>query len=296
MEGNMDTSQGMDGSASEEVKIGVEVVELISAAETDKGKAKEVNEDSFHIKEGEVNGAKFGVYLVADGVTGKGEGGGEMAAQAIERFFGDVLDETPDRLKEVVKFEGEKRDKGVIDILQNMMRVGDRRVRKEAKGESTTATAVIVIGDEAYVVSVGDSRAYLVGEGGEFERLTLDNTEAEAIVSGGESGDVRYGRKASSLIYHLGMSGEKELPEDVLEVEKVKLGKGDKILVCSDGLWGEVKDGSWKGSNESETNDWGVIQDNVRKLSPKRAVKNLVMAANERGGRDNITALVVERR
>ena len=142
-------------------------------------------------------------------------------------------------------------------------------------GMGSTVVAVYVRENEMFIAHAGDARVYLL-RGGEIRLLTEDHTLVHALFKQGtitaRQAEVHPWR--SQLIRHM---GQKRLEFDT---QSLTLADGDRVLLCSDGLNKEVPDdliGQLLGAASS----------------PREAVEVLVEQANERGGRDNITALAV---
>jgi protein phosphatase len=142
----------------------------------------------------------------------------------------------------------------------------------------TTMTAVVVVGREAVVGHVGDSRAYLVS-GGEIGRLTQDHTlAAELVAVGGSKIAIPAGAK-NVLSRCLG--GTRDVEVDISE-DPISLQDEDMLVLCSDGL-----------SNMIEARE---ILDIVNWNDPDRACKLLVNLARDRGAPDNVTVQVARLR
>ncbi|HEU5439285.1 MAG TPA: PP2C family serine/threonine-protein phosphatase [Ktedonobacterales bacterium] len=148
----------------------------------------------------------------------------------------------------------------------------------EARGLGSTVTAALVVGDQAFIANVGDSRTYLL-RGDALTRVTTDHSLVERLVEAGqiEREDV-YEHPHRNLIYRsLGGTTRAEVDVDIF-VERLR--PGDALLLCSDGLWEMVRD-EQLASILTEVTD------------PAAACDLLIERANENGGEDNITAVVL---
>jgi serine/threonine protein phosphatase PrpC len=161
--------------------------------------------------------------------------------------------------------------------LQKVERAHERilaltRERPQLKGMGTTITAVLITGADAAVFNVGDSRTYLF-RGGALKQLTTDHTLAARWAAQGTQRNTRIG--ANKLTRALGAASA--------EVDRVDatLARGDRLLLCSDGLHGVAPEAK-------------IIEVLGTAQTAWEAAKKLVAAAKESGGPDNVTAVVVQ--
>jgi len=239
-------------------------MDLHVASQTDPGRIREQNEDA----------ALTDVPLVAiaDGVGG--HKGGEVASSlALE-----VLDRWKARLHG-------KRGLQAAELLREAIVEANRAVWERAKtddavaGMGTTVTAAWLEGDEAALAHVGDSRAYLL-RGGKLEKLTEDQNVAQQWV---RQGRISEDEAASSPQRHILLQAVGTDPKGIhVEIASIRLQQGDRLLLATDGLHGMVKDAQRIGD---------ILANNA---DPARACADLVAAANEAGGHDNITVVIVD--
>ena len=223
---------------------------------TDTGRQREANEDSLF--------ARAPVFAVADGMGGAQAG--EVASQmAVEAFEGlaDPDDAAPEQLlRDTVQHANQR----IFELAQ-----GDA----SRSGMGTTLTAAIVHGDEISFGHVGDSRAYVYRDG-ELKQITNDHSLVEELRRQGRlTRDQAAEHPQRSVITRaLG-------PEPRVEVDTMTLRAqpGDVYLLCSDGLTTMLSDGDLKA----------VLG---READLQRTARWLVKAANDRGGRDNITVVL----
>lgn len=151
------------------------------------------------------------------------------------------------------------------------------RQHPESAGLGSTVTGALIIGDRAFIANVGDSRTYLLRDG-KLERVTTDHSLVERLVEAGQidRADV-YDHPNRNLIYRSLGAGKAEVEVDIFAE---KLLPGDQLLICSDGLWDMVRDAQIE-SILTEVAD------------PVEACDLLVQRANENGGEDNITVILV---
>jgi serine/threonine protein phosphatase PrpC len=221
---------------------------------TDVGRVREHNEDGYL--------AEAPVFAVADGMGG--HRGGEVASQvALER-----LDEVH-RRGDVALPEA---------VRQANRAVLERAEREEAlSGMGTTITALLAKGDGIELAHVGDSRAYLLRDG-QLRQLTEDHTLVHRMVLEGKltEDEARIHPHRSILTRALGVEANVEIDGATLDVRP-----RDRVLLCSDGLTSMVGDDA-------------IHEILASARDPQEASLALVAAANEAGGQDNITALVLD--
>jgi len=230
-------------------------VKVTVGAATDVGHARERNEDSFL--------AMPPVYIVADGMGGH-RGGNVASSLAMEVMSGLASGGDWQRLAEQVRQANHA-------ILERSR--GDRSLQ----GMGTTITATYMDGDEVHFAHVGDSRAYLL-RGGTLSQITTDHTLVHEMVKRNQitEEEAEHHPQRSILTRALGVDDGVEVDEFPLQVQP-----GDRILLCSDGLHAMVDDDVIKQVLEQEPD-------------PQRAAERLVELANEAGGLDNITVVVMD--
>ena len=290
---------------------------LTAACKTDVGKQREQNEDACYTHVVSDDDHTGGIFVVADGMGGyhAGEVAAKIAVDTISAALMPLLapasSQPTVRLKKKkggAKVEGaeaaaeEQGTNGarnpnetralteslVVEHYTDKLRdaieeASDKIVEygkehPEAKGLGSTVTAALVIGDQAFIANVGDSRTYLL-RGKQITRITTDHSLVERLVEAGqiEREDV-YDHPHRNLIYRsLGGATRSEVDVDVF-VERLQ--PGDALLLCCDGLWEMVRD-------EQIASILSEVED------PAQAGEVLIERANENGGEDNITAVIV---
>ncbi|HEV3353083.1 MAG TPA: Stp1/IreP family PP2C-type Ser/Thr phosphatase [Acidimicrobiales bacterium] len=235
------------------------MTELRAGGATDTGLVRDHNEDSFLADEG--------LFVVADGVGG--HKAGEVASQtAVETIKREFREPTTDGLVDAVKTA----NRTVWNLAE---------ANPDQRGMGTTLTALALVDEDGEerlaVVNVGDSRAYLL-QHGELEQLTEDHSLVEQLVREGQltPEEAQVHPQRSIITRALGLDPDVEV--DSWELTPYK---GDRILLCSDGLTNEVSDDE--------------IASTLRTVSdPDEAAHQLVHAARDHGGSDNITCVVVD--
>jgi serine/threonine protein phosphatase PrpC len=222
-------------------------------AATDIGLVREGNEDSYLVEEP--------LFAVADGMGGHrgGEVASRLALDTIESLFRRGQGALAEQVQEANRavFERSSLDRAVA-------------------GMGTTLTAALVEDDRARLAHVGDSRAYLYRDG-ELRMLTEDHTLVNRMVQQGEITEAEAERHPQRSVVTRALGVEMSVPVDEVIVD---LERGDRLLICSDGLTGMVDDES-------------IAELLSRESDPQGAAEALVRAANEAGGVDNTTVIVI---
>lgn len=233
---------------------------------TDIGRKRELNEDYIYTS-GQPIGALPNLFIVADGMGG--HKAGDYASM-----------HTVDRFVEVIRELGEEH--GVQDAINEAVTAANAYIYQRSRensnlsGMGTTLVLATCIGNEAIVANIGDSRLYLVNDA--MTQITRDHSLVEEMVTlGGIDREMARNHPDKNIITRA-VGVKEEVAADFFEVD---LTKGDKLLLCSDGLTNMLRD--------EEIHQ--IIQEN-KEL--EQAAKALIDAANENGGRDNIAVVLVE--
>jgi PPM family protein phosphatase len=240
------------------------------------GRQREENEDAF----GSFCDARL--FIVADGMGGHnaGEVASVMAVDALETFFRSYHADPRQPWPHTVDSElslGANLLRVGIKVANDKIRAAARQDR--AKNRMGTTIVALAVGDAQLTIAhAGDSRAYRL-RGAEIKRLTRDHSIVEEMLSARpEMTDAEVVAFAHRNVVTRSLGSKEEVEPTVL-VEPLE--PGDLYLVCSDGLWGSVPDDKMKGIVQSTSDIEGACQ-------------LLIDAANEAGGPDNITALLVK--
>lgn len=237
---------------------------------SDTGQKRKNNEDSWLIYKTErspANKAGHNLFAVADGIGGSaaGEVASKMAVERLaEHYFSFPEVNPPEALRLAIQDAHEKINE---------------RARKvpECTGMGSTLTALVLVGGEAYLAQIGDSRAYLIRDN-QIMQLTIDQTVTADLVAKGKITLAEAQTHSQRHVLIQSMGGGRRLPEPDLMAYTVR--QGDILILCTDGLYNLVSD------NE--------IKDMVKHTNPQSAVEQLVQLANERGGTDNITVIAIK--
>jgi serine/threonine protein phosphatase PrpC len=248
------------------IRPGVELASL-----TDVGCQRENNEDSYGYWEAanDADFAKSGrLAIVADGMGG--HEGGQIASRLAVETFAKAYASAGDS-------EPQKR-------LFTALKDAHRRIQQRAKQDphlssmGTTCTALALIDNRFYFVHVGDSRLYLLREG-KLRILSRDHTLIARLL---EKGLIRPDQAQDHHQKHV-LTSALGVSEEEIEIdsppEPLPFRKGDILMICTDGLWGQMEIDEIERALDSQ--------------SPEAACRSLVHLAKKRGGPDNITLQVL---
>lgn len=249
---------------------------------TDVGMVRDLNEDSLLTLElDRVHRSisrPIGLYVVADGMGGHAAGdvASGLAMNTIaERMATHLL--VPQLSSDI-----DTEDFDAQLWLANAIQAANSAVytHRQLTGTNmgTTLVAALLIGDTAHIANVGDSRAYLIAHNNSIHQITTDHSLVERLVALGQiSPDEARIHPQRNVIYRtIGDKNEAEI-----DFFTEKLNPGDSLLLCSDGLSGKLEDAEI----------WRLVN---RARSPQEACEELVQAANDSGGDDNITVIIVQ--
>lgn len=240
------------------------------------GLERENNEDSVFMMYGASYGEEalpeFGLFCVADGAGGLGHG--ELASSiALRAVVSNLMENAV--LKEL-QLEETDTELGIEDIARQAIEYANTQVIESANGGVTTLTVAMLMNGQMVIGHVGDSRAYMV-ENGRPRLLTRDHSYSWRLVEIGQitPEEAMEHPKRNQLWNAVGQGNNL-----VIEIDTYPQPHGGYLLICSDGLWGEVP--------ESELSSAVALYE-----EPNQACEEMVRAANAAGGPDNITALLV---
>lgn len=254
---------------------------------TDVGRTREHNEDAFLVADLETGasldflnspidipaGPHGALFLVADGMGGAASG--ELASSmASELVLAGMSNGWRAADPSVAKFAESLRDS---TVNANNRIHQHARENPEHRGMGTTATIAGLFGDHLYVVQVGDSRAYLV-RNGQAQMLTKDQSLMQRLVEAGELTPEEAERSERRNIILQALGPE---PAVTVDLTHQQVRKGDILVLCSDGLSGQVRADEIAYVAQSERDMTGIC-------------RSLIDRANARGGPDNITVVAVK--
>lgn len=235
------------------------------------GRVRENNEDGFLIwQEGVLS-----LFAVADGMGG--HAAGEVASTLALDTVKQSLMEQRLTLQEQVK-EGFAIEQDLAEILT----AANSKILLAAEngtacvGMGTTLTLLLTVSGQAWIGHIGDSRAYLLRQG-RLDLLTEDHTLVSQLL---RSGQISEEEKKNHPQRHILTQALGTEHGPLFDIQKVLLQAGDFLLLCTDGLYGLV-------------DDEDILREIQASDPPEDILDRLVVLANERGGVDNITAILV---
>lgn len=241
-------------------------------AKSDIGKRREKNEDSFYMGVIKIGEKPSNVFIVADGMGGhkKGEIASSMSIDEVVSFLSVDIK---------IKFNN---DEDILNFIEKSIVKANEKVYiksssdKNFYGMGTTFVMALIIDEKVFVANVGDSRMYLKSKSG-FYQVTKDNSYVQELLERGAitKNQARNHIDRNKITRAIG--SEKKIKVDFYIRE---LEKNDVILLCSDGLSNMLSD------SEIES----ILEKNSK---AEEICENLINEANNNGGYDNITSVVV---
>lgn len=242
---------------------------------TDTGRKRKRNEDALLLL------PDFRLFAAADGVGGQQSG--EIASRKAMIGVEAWLKAHP--FEEEAGLGGKYRRQWLREYFTDCLQLINDDILLLASADpdcanmATTAVLAYFENGFLYIVNIGDSRAYLL-RGGGLRQLTEDHTYVNEMVRAGTltPDEARTHPKKNIITKALGAIAETEPDFFSLPAER-----NDRVLLCTDGLYGELPDAEIAGILTAEAD-------------PEACAEALVAAANEKGGRDNITVVVIDRK
>lgn len=236
-------------------------LEIRYAGGTDRGKKRENDEDYYLIKNN--------LFIVADGLGGHiaGEKASQIAVVAVNDFFSEIKISSKNNMENLMKCAFKEANKAVLAAVN---------IDPDLYGMGTTLIVAFLNNQVLHIAHVGDVRAYLI-RNKEIKQLTEDHSVAAEMVRHGHLpvNELRSHPLRNRLTRTIGHDGG-----DNPDYNSVVLQGGDCVILCSDGLWDMLPDEE--------------IKENIaQSIDPQTNVSTLIAKANDAGGYDNITAVVI---
>ena len=241
---------------------------------SDIGRERERNEDSFFVFNAllqyDDGQEPFGLFIVADGMGGHQKG--EIASSMATRTVANQL--LQDIYLPYLCHNQNSTNKPINEALIAAVESANIVVQELAPEGGTTLTAALVMGHNAYIAHIGDTRAYLLTED-KIKQITKDHSLAQRLEELGQSTATELANVQNVLYRAIGQGSTVEVDTYIQHLPPVS-----SLLLCSDGLWGLVE------------------ADKIREIvhnsaSPQETCNRLIEASNKNGGHDNITAVMI---
>ena len=252
--------------------------EIQFAALTDVGRVREQNEDNFLVDK------KLGLFVVCDGMGG--HAAGEIASALAVRTLHEEIKKQADLIVDYAaasKGAAKVTKRDILNMLEFAVNRASQRVHSEAvkdtkkRGMGTTLVCLLVINTQAFIIYVGDSRIYMMRDGA-LQQLTEDHTVYNELIKRKKMPREQVEQLAQKNAITRAVGVYEHVEPDTLVLD---LTAGDRFLLCSDGLCGYFED------------DLEGLGTRLGNPDADAACKALVDASNERGGKDNITSVIV---
>ena len=248
---------------------------LEAYGQTDVGRRRKLNEDNFLVAK------EPGLFAVCDGMGGHnaGEVASKMAIETLQAFIEKSHKEKeitwPYGLDVNLSFDGNRLKTAIKLANKRVFRAADNR--EELTGMGTTVVALLVSGDRMTIGSAGDSRCYLL-RGGKLTQLTRDDSWVSAALGEGILNSDEIERHPLRNVITKAVGAKETIELDVVEQ---KLETGDVALICSDGLHAMLSD------------DQILATLTPVPATLEEAAGKLIDAANEAGGKDNVSVVLL---
>jgi protein phosphatase len=252
------------------------VLRVRAAFLTDVGMVRELNEDSIMVveywRDSQLEPAQNYLYVVADGMGGAaaGEMASAIAVGTIRKFVEEKLQsEQPGDIRQLLQDSLEEANRKILDY---------QAANIESRGMGSTGVCALIVPPAAVIAWVGDSRAYFCDHSG-LRQISKDHSLVQRLIEIGQitPEEARHHEHKNVITRSL---GARQSGPAGAESISLRLKRGDRILLCSDGLTAHVEDP-----------DIAAI---LRRYSdPYDAARELVVAANAGGGTDNVSVVVI---
>lgn len=231
---------------------------------SDRGNVREINEDYIDFYEDD----NIQLYVIADGMGG--HNAGDVASKT-------AVDSCINYIKNLEKIHDDELKKVLIDAITHANEIiyQKSKLSESLKGMGTTITACLIKQNEVAIANVGDSSCFSIDERG-IEKITKDHSLVQELIDDGSITEQEALRHPNKNIITRALGTRKSVDIDIFQRKRHEI---QKIILCTDGLTNEV--------NKNEMYD--IILNN----NNKESCKLLVERAKNKGGRDNISVIVV---
>lgn len=255
----------------------IEPQQLIFGCGQSVGKQRDHNEDTLFAISlafgGETSGYPVGLFIIADGMGGHQYG--EVASAAAARTIAANL------LKHFYPFKSDPKanmEESLQELMHEAINEAQRAVMQAAPGSGTTLTAALILGQQMTIGHVGDSRAYAIHTYGSGEPLTRDHSLVKRLEELGQISSEEAAIHPQRNVLYRALGQGEVLEADIFTAPFPQPGY---LLLCSDGLWSVISENT-------------LFNSVIGAKDLQSACQKLVAAANEAGGPDNISVIIVQ--
>jgi serine/threonine protein phosphatase PrpC len=252
--------------------------QLITGCGQSAGLQRDINEDSLYsmsaIMSSESRNLIYGLFIIADGMGGheNGELASVVAVNAMSTYITKKL---------YLPIFGIKQDQpsdALHELMQNGISESQQAVVRHAPGGGTTLTSAFILGDQVTLAHVGDSRAYFIYPDGRMQTVTRDHSLVRRLQELGQISDKEAAEHPQRNVLYRALGQSEPFEPDI---NTYPFPNGGYLMLCSDGLWNVI----------SESEIFPII-----KSAPSLSVacQRLIDAANNAGGPDNISVILVQ--
>ncbi|MBK8256160.1 MAG: Stp1/IreP family PP2C-type Ser/Thr phosphatase [Polyangiaceae bacterium] len=245
-------------------------------ARTDVGRLRDHNEDNYLVDK------KLSLSVVADGMGG--HAAGEVASALAVRIIHEEIKANREVIEAYTRGDADARSgsKEILALLEQSVQRACTKIHEEAKqdpnkrGMGTTLSALLIAGSQGFIAHVGDSRIYLLRDG-KIQQVTEDHTVYNELVKRGKLTRDQIEKVAQKNAITRAVGVYERVEVDTLTIEVLP---GDQFLLASDGLHGYI-------AHTAE------LEPYLEEADGDVAAEELIALANRKGGKDNITAVLV---
>ena len=268
---------------------------LQSGGKTDVGKIRENNEDSFYINN------RFGIYIIADGIGG--HKGGEIASKIATEYFGKKVSNELKSLN-ILDIEDnnhiQNKENVILEIIRKLILETNHQIIKESLqknlyGMGTTIVMVLCFNNFFYLVNIGDSRGYIWdNKKKRLKQLTNDDSLVNEML---KMGKISVEESRTHKLKHVITKylGSLDIGKPI--IQKINWNNNDMLLLCTDGLTNVLEDKEIElivNQLIGSELDMEVLEKNKKRNRSQEICDTLVNLANQTGGYDNITVVMIE--
>ena len=236
-------------------------------AKSDIGKARDMNQDSFYVSDAN-DGIKL--FILADGMGGYkgGEIASKLATDSVRKYIENNFDSTPKEKEEILKLINSAVEYANMVVYEKSKEI------PELEGMGTTIEICLIYNNKAYIGHIGDSRIYRIRKE-VIRKLTKDHSYVQKLVEDKKitREEAKSHPKKNMLTRALGCT-----PYVEADLRARNFEKGDVFIICSDGLTNMV----------DEKRIYELVKNDIT-----TATDNLIKEANDAGGYDNITVIII---